>query len=77
MANLDNIIDWQAVNARYWRNENDLDLKRRKEAEFLVLGDIPAKAILDFLVFDQRAKDILVGFGAISDHVHIKPSFYF
>ncbi len=43
--NIDTIVDWNAVKAKYWHDENDLDLKRRKEAEFLVLGDIPTNSI--------------------------------
>lgn len=34
IKDIDSIIDWNAVNAKYWRSDTDLDLKRRKEAEF-------------------------------------------
>lgn len=44
--NIDDLLDKDAINAKYWKDENDLDLKRRKEAEFLVLGDIVKSAIL-------------------------------
>ncbi len=33
ITNLDQILDWDAIKAKYWQNENDLDVKRRKEAE--------------------------------------------
>lgn len=45
IQNIDTILDTDAINARYWNDENDLDKKRRKEAEFLVLGDIDSNAI--------------------------------
>jgi hypothetical protein len=75
--NLDNIIDRAAVMAKYWRDENDLDLKRRKEAEFLVLGDIPIEGILGFLVFNQNAQNRMIGFGVDAKKVHIKSDYYF
>lgn len=75
--NLDNIIDWNAVNAKYWKDDKDLDRKRRKEAEFLVFGDISTKAISGFLVFNETAKNKLVGFGATAANVVIKPDYYF
>ena len=46
IQNIDTILDKNAINAKYWKDENDLDKKRRKEAEFLVLGDISLHAIL-------------------------------
>ncbi len=46
VANINSIIDTNAICVRYWNNENDLDLKRRKEAEFLIESDVPASAII-------------------------------
>ena len=77
IINIDNIIDWNAVKATYWREENDLDLKRRKEAEFLVLGDIATEAILCFVVYNQNAQNRMIGFGADASKVLIKPDYYF
>ncbi len=77
ITNLDQILDWDAIKAKYWQNENDLDLKRRKEAEFLVLGDIPVKAILYYLVYNQTSKDKIISYGADGALVHINPNYYF
>lgn len=77
IGNIHNIIDWNAVNERYWRKENDLDLKRRKESEFLVLGDIASEGILGFLVFNLNAQTRLIGFGADAADVLIKSDYYF
>ncbi|MDI9319570.1 MAG: DUF4433 domain-containing protein [Phycisphaerales bacterium] len=52
IQHIDTILDKNAINAKYWRDENDLDRKRRKEAEFLVLGDIAKAAILGFITMD-------------------------
>lgn len=77
IINLDKIIDWTAVMAKYWRDENDLDLKRRKEAEFLVLGDITIETVLGFLVYNENAQNRMIGFGVNAERVHIKSTFYF
>lgn len=74
---IDQIIDKNAINSKYWKDETDLDRKRRKEAEFLVLGDIKTEAILSFLVYNENAKKKLVGFGATNTSIHIRPDFYF
>ena len=70
-------MDWNAIKARYWRDENDLDLKRRKEAEFLVSGDVPVNAILGYLVFNQNAQDRIIDYGVKAANVRIKSDYYF
>jgi hypothetical protein len=54
-----------------------LDRKRRKEAEFLVLGDVPNVAILGFLTYNESAKNRVINFGADATNVYIKSEFYF
>lgn len=77
IINIEDIIDWNAIKAKYWRDENDLDKKRRKEAEFLVLGDIPTDAILGYLVSNESARDKMIDFGVDIANVHIKSNYYF
>lgn len=43
---LGNIIDWNSVNKSYWGGDENLDLKRKKQAEFLVKEDIGVDCIL-------------------------------
>jgi hypothetical protein len=74
---IDTILDKKAINAKYWKDENDLDLKRRKEAEFLVLGDIAIDAVLGFLVSNENAKCRIIESGADASIVHIKSDYYF
>ncbi len=76
IQNIDNLIDMEAINAKYWINDNDLDLKRRKEAEFLVFGDIPALD-LGFIVYNQQAKDKLLQSGVLEDVILIDNNYYF
>jgi len=77
IQNINTILDKNAINAKYWKDENDLDLKRRKEAEFLVLGDISKESILGYITFDEDAKNKVVGFGAEELNVHIRSTYYF
>jgi len=77
VQNIDSIIDKEAIDAKYWRDENDLDKKRRKEAEFLVLGDIPNQAILGYITYNENAKMKIISHGADSTKVLTKPEYYF
>lgn len=75
--NIDSIIDKNAINAKYWKDESDLDLKRRKEAEFLVLGDINVSGILGYITYNQAAKQRIVDFGVDEAKVFVRQNYYF
>ena len=77
IQNIDTILDKNAINAKYWKDENDLDRKRRKESEFLVLGDITHDAVLGYITSNENAKNRVINFGADATNVHIKLGFYF
>jgi hypothetical protein len=77
VENIDNIIDMKAIRSNYWKDENDLDKKRRKEAEFLVMGDININAVIAFVVFNDSAKKRLIHLGASESMIHILPGYYF
>lgn len=52
-------VDWNVVNARIW---NDIpggnnDRKRRKQAEFLVKGQVPLKLFVGFAVKTEQARE--------------------
>lgn len=70
-------VDFNAVKKKYWIDENDLDLKRRKEAEFLIENDLPSSAIIGFVVYNADAKDKLVSCGTPAEIIHIIPQYYF
>lgn len=75
---IDTIIDSKAINSKYWKAENDLDLKRRKEAEFLVKGDIPIQSIECFAVYDAAtAAQLKKMKGYKNQTVIVKPNYYF
>lgn len=74
--NIENCIDKKAITSRYWKEDNDLDLKRRKEAEFLVGNDIPRVTIRGFAVYNEKAKQTLIDFG-VNEKILVKPEYYF
>lgn len=71
------IVDWQAVKSKYWSGDDNLNLKRKKQAEFLVSGDISAKHIIGFGCFNGDAKDKLLAMGISSDTIKIIPNAYY
>jgi hypothetical protein len=76
IQDLNSIIDFKCIHAKYWNDENIPDLKRKKQAEFLVLGDIPMSAVEGFVVFNQVAKEKLLSFG-VNLRIEIYPNLYF
>ncbi len=77
LPNIDKVLDKAAINAIYWRKEGDLDLKRRKEAEFLVETDIPTTAIIGWIVYNEKAKEHLSAMGIPEEKIQVKPDCYF
>ena len=77
IVNIDNFVDWKAIKAKFWIDENDLDLKRRKEAEFMVSGDIPYASLLGFIVYNQKAKERLLSIGVPEEKIKINTTYYF
>lgn len=75
--NIYSIIDQKAILDKYWNDEDDLDKKRRKEAEFLVLGDIPIETILGYVTFNEFAKKRMTSYGVNCEKVIVKPNYYF
>lgn len=74
---IEKLLDWNAIKAVNWKDENDLDKKRRKEAEFLVMGDIDHSAILGYAVYNQKAKERLINFGVDENVIFIRQGYYY
>jgi hypothetical protein len=77
IRSIDTLLDMEAIDAKYWKDENDLDLKRRKEAEFLVMGDIGSDAIINYSVINHHAKARLEAHGVNKDKIQVQPQYYF
>lgn len=71
------IIDWKAVKSVYWGGEENLDLKRKKQAELLVSGDISPKHIVGFGCFNEKAKNTLISLGVLEDKIKIIRDAYY
>ena len=77
LNNIDSIIDKKALGSKFWKDDKDLDFKRRKEAEFLIESDLPASAIVGWVVFNKAAQEKLVQFGISPSIIKITPKYYF
>lgn len=74
---IENIIDWKAVDAPFWGGEENLNIKRKKQAEFLVGVDIPIKCVNGFGCYNDNAKQNLIQLGVESDMIRIIPNEYY
>ncbi len=77
ITKINELVDFNAVNAKYWRADTDLDLKRRKQAEILVKGDIDTEMIVGYAVYDQTSKTRLTDLGVPEKQIAIRPNYYF
>lgn len=77
LKDINNIIKYDDVYIANWVNEDDRDLKRRKEAELLLLDDLPVQYIRGFAVYNEMAKVRLEEYGVKSSQIAIRPNFYF
>ena len=73
--NISTLLDFAAIKAEWWNA--DLDLKRRKEAEFLIKNDIPSEAIIGYGVYNEAAQKQLISKGIPIEKIVIRPNFYF
>lgn len=71
------ILDWNAINENFWAQKEKPDLKRKKEAEFLILGDIPFCSILEFIVSNKNAENKLIEMGIMSNKIRINNNIYY
>lgn len=77
IADLPNIVDWNSVKASYWGGQDNLNIKRKKQAEFLVSDDIPTNLIFGFGCYDEVAKNKLIDFGIKEKDIKLIPNAYY
>ena len=77
LKELPEIINWDAVKAKYWSGHKNLDLKRQKQAEMLVAQDIPFNCIKGFVCYNKNAKNKLVEFGIKKKQIKVIPKAYY
>lgn len=77
LVDVNSLIKVEDVYARYWKDEYDLDLQRRKQAELLLKDEIPAQYIAGFFVYNETAKQNLVNMGVDAKRICVAPDYYF
>jgi hypothetical protein len=75
--NLSTIVDRKAVTARYWGGPGNLDIKRKKQAEFLVSEDLPPGSIIGFVCYNDEAKQKLITLGIGRNKIKVFPNAYY
>lgn len=75
---LPSIIDWDAVKTHQWAGDGiETDIKRRKQAEFLIKQDIPFSLIRGFVCYSKKSKAELIARGVNEDLIRVFPSAYY
>lgn len=77
ISDLENILDYSAINDKNWKSEDDLDKKRRKEAEFLLECDLPPEYLLGFICYNQKAKTTVEMLNLGNYKIVVRPDYYF
>ncbi len=77
LPDLDKLVSVDDVYAKYWKDDNDLDLQRRKQAELLIKNEIPAQYIAGFFVYNAESKQKLISMGVADDKILLAPEYYF
>lgn len=77
LVKIDDLVKREDVYAKFWNVEDDIDLKRRKEAELLIKNELPAKYIKGFVVYNNVARVQLIDYGIAESMIAVRESFYF
>ena len=77
LNDLPNIVDWNAVKASYWGGQDNLNIKRKKQAEFLVAEDLSPDLILGFVCYNEAVKTTLTELGIDNDKIKVIPGAYY
>ena len=77
LKQLDELVKVEDVYAKWWKDDSDLDLARRKQAELLVKDEIPAQYIAGYFVYNDDAKQKMIEMGVDAQRICIAPEYYF
>jgi hypothetical protein len=77
VTELSTIINWSAIKSSYWGGEDNLEVKRQKQAEFLSASDIPANLLHGFFCYNETAKQRLMEMGVDGEKIKNRPQDYF
>jgi len=71
------LIDWDAIRVSYWGCQENLDIKRRKQAEFFVNNDFPPDFLIGFVCYNETARQKLIKIGVAEQSIRVKPNAYY
>lgn len=74
---LPNIIDWDSIKAPFWGGQENLNIKRKKQAELLVSSDLPPEYIAGYCCSNDKAKAKLVNMGIEERKIKVIPRAYY
>jgi hypothetical protein len=74
---LQNILNWNAIESNYWGGDNNLENKRKKQAEFLLEGDLRYENISVFECYNTDAEAVLLEYGIDKQKIKINNEAYF
>lgn len=77
LAEVNKIIKVEDVYAKVWKDENDLDIVRRKQAELLIKDEINPTYIAGYFVYSVTAKNKLIDMGIAAQRICVAPEYYF
>lgn len=77
ISDIVSILDWEAINQTYWGGEGNLELKRKKQAEFLIEGDLPFSFVKRLICYNEEVKNKLVNWGIQNTMIEISKDAYY
>lgn len=77
LSQIDSIVKYDDVYSSQWNSEEDIDLKRRKEAELLIKSDLPVQYIRGYVVYNDKARQQLMELGIDEKKIVVSSSYYF
>lgn len=77
VGQLTTLLDWNAIRAKYWSGEENLNTKRKKQAEFLAADDVPFDHVVRLACYNEAAKQKLLGFGIADSMIQVLPRIYY
>lgn len=77
ISELVEIIDWDAIRASYWGGQENLNIKRKKQAEFLISNDLQPEYLTGFGCYNQLAERKLIYMGVDEAKIKVIPQAYY